>query len=63
MENPKGLMRGRTNFVIAQRLSTIRQANQILVIENGKIAEQGNHDELIKKEGRYYDLFTYQSKI
>ena len=57
------LMRGRTTFVIAHRLSTIRQANQILVIENGKIAEQGNHDELIKKEGRYYDLFTYQSKI
>ena len=56
-------MRGRTTFVIAQRISTIRQANQILVIENGKIAEQGNHDELIKKEGRYYDLFTYQSKI
>ena len=57
------LMKGRTTFVIAHRLSTIRQANQILVIEHGKIAEQGNHDELIASEGRYYDLFTYQSRI
>lgn len=57
------LMKGRTTFVIAHRLSTIRQANQILVIENGVIAEQGTHDELIKKEGRYYNLYTYQSRI
>jgi subfamily B ATP-binding cassette protein MsbA len=57
------LMKGRTTFVIAHRLSTIRKADQILVIEHGKIAEQGNHDELIKNEGRYYDLFTYQSRI
>ena len=57
------LMKGRTTFVIAHRLSTIRQANQILVIENGKIAEQGNHDDLIQSKGRYFDLFTYQSRI
>jgi subfamily B ATP-binding cassette protein MsbA len=57
------LMKGRTTFVIAHRLSTIRQANQILVIENGEIEEQGNHDELIEKKGRYFDLFTYQSRI
>ena len=57
------LMKGRTTFVIAHRLSTIRQANQILVIEHGKIAEQGNHNELIKSKGRYFDLFTYQSRI
>ena len=57
------LMKGRTTFVIAHRLSTIRQANQILVIENGKIAEQGNHAELIAKEGRYYELHTYQARI
>ncbi len=57
------LMKGRTTFVIAHRLSTIRQANQILVIENGKIAEQGNHTELIAKEGRYYELHTYQARI
>ncbi|HCX24925.1 MAG: ABC transporter permease [Flammeovirgaceae bacterium] len=57
------LMKGRTSFVIAHRLSTIRQANQILVIENGQIAEQGTHDELIEKKGRYYDLYTYQARI
>ncbi|MCO6501387.1 MAG: ABC transporter ATP-binding protein [Vicingus serpentipes] len=57
------LMKGRTTFVIAHRLSTIRKADQILVIEHGKIAEQGKHDELIAKEGRYYELFTYQSRI
>jgi ABC-type multidrug transport system fused ATPase/permease subunit len=57
------LMKGRTTFVIAHRLSTIRQASQILVIEHGKIAEQGNHDELIQNKGRYFDLFTYQSRI
>jgi subfamily B ATP-binding cassette protein MsbA len=57
------LMKGRTTFVIAHRLSTIRQANQILVIEHGKIAEQGNHNELIENKGRYFDLFTYQSRI
>jgi len=57
------LTKGRTTFVIAHRLSTIRKANQILVIENGRIAEQGTHDELIAKEGRYYNLFTYQARI
>jgi subfamily B ATP-binding cassette protein MsbA len=57
------LTEGRTTFVIAHRLSTIRKANQILVIENGRIAEQGTHDELIAKEGRYYNLFTYQARI
>ncbi len=57
------LTEGRTTFVIAHRLSTIRKANQILVIENGQIAEQGTHDDLIAKEGRYYNLFTYQARI
>ena len=57
------LMKNRTTFVIAHRLSTIRQANQILVIEEGKIAERGTHDELIAKEGRYFELYTYQSRI
>lgn len=57
------LMHNRTTFVIAHRLSTIRKADQILVIEEGSIAERGNHDELIAKKGRYYDLFTYQSRI
>ncbi len=57
------LMKGRTTFVIAHRLSTIRKADQILVIEKGEITEQGTHDTLIASKGRYYDLFTYQSRI
>jgi subfamily B ATP-binding cassette protein MsbA len=57
------LTEGRTTFVIAHRLSTIRKADQILVIENGRIAEQGTHETLINKEGRYYNLFTYQARI
>jgi subfamily B ATP-binding cassette protein MsbA len=57
------LTKNRTTIVIAHRLSTIRKADQILVIENGHIVERGNHDDLIKNEGRYYDLFTYQAKI
>ncbi|MDX6746326.1 ABC transporter ATP-binding protein [Polaribacter sp. PL03] len=57
------LVKDRTTIVIAHRLSTIKQADQILVIEAGEIAERGTHDELIAKEGRYFDLYTYQSKI
>ena len=57
------LMQNRTTFVIAHRLSTIQKADQILVIEEGKIVERGKHDELIAKKGIYFDLFTYQSRI
>ena len=57
------LMKDRTTFVIAHRLSTIQQADQILVIEEGNIVERGKHQELIDKKGRYYDLYTYQSRI
>lgn len=57
------LVKGSTTFVIAHRLSTIRKADQILVIEDGRIVERGNHEELIKKEGRYFDLYTYQARI
>ena len=57
------LMKDRTTFVIAHRLSTIQKADQILVIEEGNIVEQGKHDELIAKKGRYFDLYTYQSRI
>uniref|UniRef100_UPI00404733E5 ABC transporter ATP-binding protein n=1 Tax=Algoriphagus sp. TaxID=1872435 RepID=UPI00404733E5 len=59
----KELMQGRTTFVIAHRLSTIRQADQILVIEQGQIVEQGKHEELLAKKGRYFDLYTYQARI
>lgn len=57
------LIKNRTTIVIAHRLSTIKKADQILVIESGKIAERGTHDELINAKGRYFDLYTYQSKI
>lgn len=57
------LMRSRTTIVIAHRLSTIRKADQILVIEEGRIVEQGTHDELINKRGRYFKLYTYQARI
>ena len=56
----EALMQGRTSFVIAHRLSTIRKANRIVVIENGKIAEQGTHAELLKLGGHYYRLYTQQ---
>ncbi len=57
------LTEGRTTFVIAHRLSTIRKAHKILVIEGGRIVEEGTHDQLIASQGRYYELFTYQAKI
>lgn len=57
------LMKDRTTLVIAHRLSTIQQADKILVIEEGNIVEEGKHDKLIAKKGRYFDLYTYQSRI
>lgn len=57
MEN---LMRGRTSFVVAHRLSTIRRANRILVIEDGRIVEMGSHAELLRQRGHYYRLYTQQ---
>jgi ATP-binding cassette subfamily B protein len=54
------LMKGRTAFVIAHRLSTIRSADEILVMDQGKIVEQGSHDELITRKGFYYDLYNAQ---
>ena len=57
------LIKDRTTIVIAHRLSTIKKADQILVIESGRILERGNHEQLIAKAGRYYDLYTYQAKI
>ena len=57
------LMQGRTSFIVAHRLSTIREADVILVMNNGKIIEQGNHNELMKKNGFYADLYNSQFKI
>ena len=52
------LMQGRTTFVIAHRLSTVRNADCIMVLEQGRIIERGTHDHLIEKHGRYYQLYT-----
>ena len=57
------LIKNRTTIVIAHRLSTIKKADQILVIESGRILERGNHEQLIAKAGRYYNLYTYQARI
>ncbi|MDD3415178.1 MAG: ABC transporter ATP-binding protein [Lachnospiraceae bacterium] len=52
------LMKGRTVFVIAHRLSTVRNSNAIMVLEHGKIIERGDHDDLIRQHGKYYQLYT-----
>jgi len=54
------VLKGRTSFIIAHRLSTIRCADRILVISKGKVIEEGNHQQLIKKRGHYYRLYTNQ---
>jgi ATP-binding cassette subfamily B protein len=54
------LKKGRTTFIIAHRLSTIRSADQILVLHRGKIVEQGAHDELMERKGRYYQMYQLQ---
>ncbi|MFV0503193.1 MAG: hypothetical protein ACK5LT_04405 [Lachnospirales bacterium] len=53
-------MKDRTSFIVAHRLSTIRNADKILVIDKGVVVEAGNHKELLKKKGRYYNLYTNQ---
>ena len=52
------LMHGRTTFVIAHRLSTVQNSDCIMVLEQGRIIERGTHDELVRKKGRYYQLYT-----
>jgi len=59
----EALMKGRTSFIVAHRLSTIRRANRIVVIENGRIAEIGSHADLLKLRGHYYRLYTQQFKF
>lgn len=56
------ILRGRTSFIVAHRLSTIRSADRILLIHDGKIAEQGSHKELLRQRGTYYKLYTNQFK-
>ena len=57
------LMEGRTVFVIAHRLSTVRNAKAIMVLEQGEIIERGDHDDLIRQKGRYYQLYTGQAEL
>lgn len=57
------LMVGRTVFVIAHRLSTVRNSNAIMVLEHGEIIERGNHDDLMKQKGRYYNLCTGKAEL
>ena len=52
------IMQGRTTFVIAHRLSTVRNADQIIVLDHGHIIEQGNHEQLLALKGKYYQLYT-----
>ncbi len=59
----KALMEGRTVFVIAHRLSTVRNSNAIIVIEGGRIIERGDHDELLEQKGRYYRLHTGKTEL
>ena len=56
----EALMKERTTFIIAHRLSTIRKSNRILVIQDGRITEQGTHNELLRVRGQYYTLYTQQ---
>ena len=56
-------MKNRTTFVIAHRLSTVRNSNAIMVLEKGEIIERGNHDQLLALKGRYYELYTGKKEL
>ena len=58
-----GLMKGRTVFIIAHRLSTVRNSNAILVLEHGKVVERGDHDDLLLQKGKYYQLYTNMTEL
>lgn len=57
------LMKNRTTFIIANRLSTVRNADAIMVLEHGEIIERGNHEQLLAQKGRYYELYTGKCEL
>ena len=63
MENLNGFMENRTSIIVAHRLSTVKNADNIIVLENGEIVEQGNHADLTLKRGKYYELVKNQLEL
>jgi ATP-binding cassette subfamily B protein len=62
LENLQLIMKGKTSFIISHRASSVKDANRIIVLENGEIIEEGNHDNLMLKNGKYSEIFAKQSK-
>jgi len=58
----ESLLKGRTTFIVAHRLSTIRKADRILVLKGGKLVEEGSHNDLVKKNGEYAKLYKLQNR-
>jgi ATP-binding cassette subfamily B protein len=63
MENLQEFFKGRTVIIVAHRLSTVKNADKIIVLENGKIMEEGNHKELAQSKGKYYELVKNQLEL
>lgn len=62
LENLKGIMQGKTSFIISHRASSVKNADRIIVLEDGSIIEEGNHDFLMEKKGKYFEIFAKQSQ-
>ena len=63
MDNLEDIFKGKTVLIVAHRLSTVKNADQIIVLDKGKIAEQGNHNELTRLKGSYYKLIKNQLEM